>query len=187
MICPHCSTDFRSTGTPGKRRVYCSPTCRESAVVDGIGRRFWGKVDVTPGCWLWTSCKTTSGYGRFKLRDGTMVRAHRYAWMLCGGEDPGPLFVCHRCDVRHCVNPAHLFLGTTEDNMADMVSKGRSPSGPRKPRGPSPRKLTVDVVRAMRALRSSRMTYAAIGTRFGVTPTAARNAVLGIMRYPVPI
>ena len=90
--------------------------------------RFWRHVDKAGDCWLWTKAVDSRGYGRFGLKGanaGGWVLAHRYAFQLTRGPIPDGMHVCHTCDVRNCVNPDHLFLGTALDNMRDMIAKGR--------------------------------------------------------------
>lgn len=89
---------------------------------------FWEGVNKTDGCWLWEKYKCIKGYGKFAAREnGKQVsyKTHRYSWRITYGEIPDGLLVCHKCDVRHCVNPEHLFLGTSKDNFYDMIAKGR--------------------------------------------------------------
>ncbi len=93
-------------------------------------RNFWNKVRIKEGedgCWIWTASKTHNGYGRFRFNfNGQRVSAHRLSWMIHFGVIPNGLLVCHKCDVKLCVNPNHLFLGTNSDNVKDCVAKGRN-------------------------------------------------------------
>lgn len=91
--------------------------------------RFWEKVYIPEGdsCWEWTGALSDSGYGAFKIMPGKKVPAHVFSWELENKKSvPEGLFVLHQCDYRPCVRPAHLFLGTHQDNMRDMAEKGRA-------------------------------------------------------------
>lgn len=89
-----------------------------------IIKRFWSKVAMSDGCWLWTGCRNAKGYGSFYCPD-KVRKAHRIAWEIANGEIPTGIQVCHHCDNPSCVRPDHLFLGTQSDNSQDMVRKHR--------------------------------------------------------------
>jgi hypothetical protein len=81
------------------------------------------------GCWLWAGTLSHTGYGQISLK-GKSYRAHRLIYSHCTGRELTPdIYLCHTCDNKLCVNPSHLFEGSTDENMQDMVSKGRQCKG----------------------------------------------------------
>lgn len=91
---------------------------------------FWSKVTITSNddlCWEWKG-GITDGYGQFASVNGDR-RTHRIAWAYPNYIIPKGMCICHSCDNRLCCNPKHLFIGTYQDNMDDMVKKGRTPKG----------------------------------------------------------
>jgi hypothetical protein len=136
-----------------------------------IEERFWENVEKTDMCWLWIGAKAKNGYGVLQNRiKGKLETAHRISWQLHFGPIPANLFVCHHCDVRHCVNPKHLFLGTARHNIKDASLKGRL-NGRNVGRGErqGSHKLTEDNVRLIRDMKGS---YRAIARQFDISHQA---------------
>lgn len=119
VACTGCGKRFASLGSLANHARRDSSNCTWEM-------RFWGKVDKSGGpnaCWPY--CRLDAlGYGRF-LKQGPYAYAHRTAWQSAKGAIPRNRDVLHRCDNRSCCNPAHLYLGTHQDNMLDMYRKDR--------------------------------------------------------------
>jgi len=145
-ICEWCGVALRK-----KQRRFCCTSHRNQWLSRArrpgpLAPRFWRKVNKTPSCWLWAGTFYPTGYGVIRV-SGRNMRAHRVSWELEHGPIPDDQWVLHRCDVRACVRPDHLYLGTNADNVADMLAKGRGPHGEEQRLA----KLTQTQVRAMRA------------------------------------
>lgn len=78
-------------------------------------------------CVLWTGAKNSRGYGHRQI-NGRTVYVHRLAYEAANGPIPEGMMVLHRCDVRSCHNPEHLYLGTAKQNTADMLARDRQPA-----------------------------------------------------------
>lgn len=148
--------------------------------------RFWSRVDKRDPCecWPWTGCDMR-GYGVFHVGK-KMYLATRVMWMLTNGEIGDGLFACHHCDNPPCVNPAHLFLGTHQDNMADRNRKGRAHRGPRAnieniARGEAVygAKLTPELVREIRAVYAAGgVTQRQLARRYGMAQCPIRHVII---------
>ena len=150
---------------------------------DAVLKSLLSKIELIPisGCWLWTASMMANGYGQLGYK-GKNAYAHRVSWILHKGQIDDGLFVLHRCDVRCCVNPAHLFLGSAKDNMHDMISKGRQnfnwkqgkPPGNKGKRSSISRekhgmaKLTDQNVAEIRRRYATGETQKSLGIEFGV-------------------
>lgn len=130
--------------------------------------RFWSKVHKTQSCWLWVGGANLKGYGLIGWpgAGSGSILAHRYSWMLAHGQIPEGQFVLHKCDTPACVNPEHLFLGTLQDNVTDMIVKGRKVQAVGTRIGLA--KLDPDKVREIRWLRGQGFLLTEIGREFGV-------------------
>jgi len=140
--------------------------------VGTLEKRFWAKVAKSDSCWLWTAARARGGYGTFDV-DGKTRYAHRVSWELANGPIPegdghNGTCVLHRCDVPLCCNPAHLFLGSHSENMADMKAKDRGNHGESNGRS----KLTEAQVVEIRASTGSQR---AIAARFGISQMQVSN------------
>lgn len=141
--------------------------------------RFLAKVEKTEACWIWKGGLKPNGYGWFsRTTNGKWNTryAHRVAFELFKGSVTDGLYVCHRCDNRWCVNPDHLWLGTHQENQADMGRKGRTFS--------PARKLTDDDVSEIRRLIIQGVERKEIAAQFGVYPSHISRIKLGRRRSP---
>jgi hypothetical protein len=177
-VCRQCGVTF--TPLPNSTGTFCGQPCCYAYRRDhrqSLPDRFWAKVDKTDGCWLWTGCIAPTGYGQIMNPDTRVaMSAHRVSWELHFGQIPDGLFVLHRCDVRACVRPDHLFLGTNADNMTDKTQKRRHSFGESHPLS----RLTESDVRAIHAeWEAGGTTQRAIADRFGIDRSQVSEILSG--------
>lgn len=166
--CTSCEEPFTVIPARAATARYCSKRCKDASL---IGRaiftrqpaeeRFWSRVVKQPdGCWVWTAGKNFDGYGVYRpSKDIPKMTTHRYAWLITYGSIPEGE-VCHTCDVKSCVNPAHLFIGSHTDNIRDASRKGIML------RSGAP--MNEDIVRQIRAL-AGKVGPTELAQRFGTS------------------
>lgn len=160
-------------GDPGRSPVRhkcgnglcCNPDHLSLAGVP-LKERFEAFVDRSGGsdaCHLWQGYTGGRGYGHISVKNKAKA-VHRLAFRFEYGRIPAGYHVLHKCDVRACVNPGHLFLGSNDDNVKDMIKKGRQARGERSGQA----KLTEAEVKDILSLRG-RLSMQEIGEMFGVS------------------
>ena len=163
-ICSHCGKTFQKD-YPNRR--LCSVKCQLLSNTE---------VNEDTGCREWKGSAYSEGYGKIKV-GGKTNRAHKISYEQYVGPVPRGLLVCHTCDNPSCVNPEHLFLGTHQDNRADMLRKGRQSCPRGEKHGNS--KLTASLVRQIRSLYEDRChTQKEIATAFGIHQTTVSELIL---------
>lgn len=132
---------------------------------------FWMHVDKQgeDDCWIWKgTIDATNGYGQFRHN----TDAHRFSFLIANGKLTPGMCVCHKCDVRACVNPAHLFEGTYADNNHDMMRKGRYSKATRRSN------ITPDQVRFIRSIYVPyKMSVRKISDKYGLPLKSVECAV----------
>jgi hypothetical protein len=160
------------------------PVPRTNQKAASLGAALFARIAFgMTDCWHWTGALNHLGYGLFasarKYYGCPEIHAHRISWWVHNGPIPGGLRVLHRCDVRSCVNPSHLFLGTQADNVADMVAKGRNRTVSLGGERNGMARLTFRQVEAMRAAFAGGESQRSIALRFGVSAMTAHRALRG--------
>ena len=153
--CDICGNSFVPSSSVGKQ---CSVACLITA----------HSKPMANGCIEWQRSTDPAGYGQLKA-NGKVTKAHRAAYESANGALPSNAHVCHSCDNRKCVNLDHLWVGTVQDNMADMVSKTRFNTSL------SP----ADVYEIRLQYGARKMTQKALAKAYGV----GKGAISHICRY----
>lgn len=176
------------------RRLGKGASVRAKRIYGTLEVRFRPKVDERGAdeCWPWLAMRNSRGYGLIRNDEGKNELAHRVAWRLVESILPSRLCILHSCDNPPCCNPAHLFIGTRADNIADMCAKGRDrhPAGlqhwshtypERRPRGEGAgqAKLTDAAVRQIRKRVAQGESYRALGREYGVAKGTIKSAAIG--------
>ena len=164
-----------------KTRIEFTRLESRAAKADGPRQRkvdmekFTENIQKTESCWIWQGFTLGDGYGGL-IVDGKKVYAHRLSFDLHKGTIPPGMYVLHKCDVRKCVNPDHLFLGSHADNMRDKAKKGRVVKlfGERSGRA----KLTEsDVLQIRKAYAAGGVTQQELADQYGVTKALVGQVV----------
>ena len=142
--------------------------------------RFWYHVIKREnGCWLFRN--NAADYGSMRGDDGRNVTAHRFSYEIHKGPIPRGMYVCHTCDVRGCVNPDHLYAGTHEDNVRDIVERKRHRSDKKMADEASRRALGQERAEALKADYSNGFTQSQLAKKYGVSQSTVSATIRGVV------
>jgi hypothetical protein len=152
-----------------------------SARLDEIEDRLLSRVVMVKGplstpCWEWTGGRSGLRYGGIRF-NGPKVKTHRLAYELWVDEIPDGLYVLHHCDNPLCINPEHLYAGTQQKNMADMIARGRCPD--RRGERCGLAAITKEQALLIKCLLAAGYGKTRIAHQFGITPTSVYHIRVG--------
>lgn len=126
FTCTQCSVRFERLPYKVRGRPFCSTACYRIAgpLRDSTVDRLWSRVCKTGCCWLWFGAQRRDGYGKLTVAKRYRL-AHTVAYEVAYGSIPSDKIVTHTCDVKLCVRPDHLGLGTKATNSQDWHDRGR--------------------------------------------------------------
>jgi hypothetical protein len=181
ISCYHCGTSIQRVPSQiaAYRTHFCSIKCHGLYRGANLKERLMKSVTKQPngGCWEWRGTVLTSGYGQIR-QNNEPITTHRASWIVHRGPIPSTMFVLHKCDVRHCINPDHLFLGTQSDNMRDRTNKGRD--GVKYGTGHWNSRLRPQDIKKIRELSASGLHNGKqLAAMYAVHPVTISNILLG--------
>ena len=186
-ICPCCGNEFFKRETESKlrwvSRKYCGAKCGKlkfpmKEYKQERLKYILSNISITKsGCMEWKGCIHKSGYGIISFLN-KQEHVHRIVYQIIHGEIPKEMFVCHHCDNPKCVNIDHLFLGTPQDNMTDMINKGRDNKFC---------KLSDQDKKNIVKMAQQGISYSRIADKFKIDRTTANDIAVnnGIRRMPI--
>lgn len=147
-----------------------------------LEERFMRRVDTSGPiisadlghCWIWTGRKQQQGYGTMLRHVWGEILAHRWMYRHTYGELAVDVLIRHKCDIKDCVNPAHLESGTSKDNVHDMIERNPHACG---------RKLSDEQITEIVSLRSDGIIYTKIAEKFGVNRRTIEKICIGRRTY----
>ncbi len=169
LTCQQCSRAFSLHTSPAniKRTKFCGRACAAVSFskIPPLLESLKSRLDIrrvvhSDGCIIYTG-QNNGTYGQLEYRRKTYL-AHRAAYMVYKGAIPEGMCVCHSCDTPLCINPAHLWLGSYQDNVRDMHNKGRARFNPLK-------KLTDEKFLEFRKAIDDGVKQRVIASQFGVS------------------
>jgi hypothetical protein len=183
QTCEGCGAEFQAIFQWAQRQYqkFCSRACydeRRGHDREESLKAFWEKVNKNGpgGCWLWTACTNERGYGMTVFEGRKNIRAHRMAYELVKGPIPEGMFCLHKCDVRRCVNPDHIFFGLYKENAADAKSKGRHTYGERNTRSRLTEKQVLEI---RQRYPGGGKSYRQLAAEYGVAEATLYHAATG--------
>ena len=135
--------------------------------VSAVDRFWYHVIKRENGCWLFRN--NAADYGQMRGDNGKNVTAHRFSYELHNGGIPRGMYVCHKCDVRGCVNPEHLYAGTHEDNVKDIIDRGRHRSEKKIQDEIGRRKLSPDQIEKMVQDYKNGFTQQQLSKKYGLS------------------